>query len=282
MNRRYKLICIDLDGTLLGDGATLSDYNVEVLRKAAAEGAIICLASGRGYGQLIGFHRKIGLDFPVVELNGAYVYDPAGDEFWRRYDLPVDEAMKYLRFLNENNIVWSIVAHYSQYAPIPDSQTFKGLGNSALYIELGLKLPEKFIASTDDECLAALNSGVAKIAVRTTPEEMALIEKYFETPRPGLVCKKAGFALMETMHEKASKWDAIKEIAAKYNISDDQIVVFGDNLNDLEMIQNCPTSFVMSNGDERVFPYATHLAPPNTEDGVAKAIEQHILGNIIP
>lgn len=277
----YKLICIDLDGTLLGEGSVLSDYNINAIRKATEEGAIVCIASGRGYGQIIQYHQKIGLKTPVVAFNGAYVYDPVGDEYWRKYDLPIEETMKYVRFCNENNIIWSMVAHYSTYAPVEATNMFGSLSYNKLYHDLGIEIPPRLLAPTEEDCIKALESGIGKITFRTTPEEMALVEKYFESPRPGIVCKKAGFTLMETMHEQASKWDAIKDIAAKYNIPDEQIVVFGDNMNDLEMIQNCPTSFAMSNGDPYIFPYATHLAEPNSADGVGKAIEKHILGNII-
>lgn len=281
MEAQYKLICIDLDGTLLGDGGVLSQYNIDAINKARSEGAIVCIASGRPFCQIVHYYTRIGLDTPVVACNGAHVYSPKTDEFWFRADLPIEETMKYLRFCDENKISWFIANHYAICSPKPalTNQIIRNTDDD--YISLGLKPPARIYIETEDEYRAALMEGSGKISARVTPPEIEMIEEYYKTERPGTVCKKAASVLMETMNDKASKWDAIKVIADHYGIDDDHICVFGDNMNDLEMIQGCKNSFAMSNGDSRIFPYATHLAPPNNENGVGRAIEEHILGHII-
>lgn len=282
MATKYKLICIDLDGTLLGLKGSLSQYNIDAVKKASDEGAIVCVASGRPYCQLVTYTTMLGLKTPVVACNGAHIYDPEKDEFWHRYDLPVEESLKILRFCDEHGFEWHMPGHDFMNSPFDWVQfPLMDGGLKAMYTDLGLEIPEINVVKTEEQYRAALERGCGKISMKLSAEGVKIIEEYYKTPRPGTVCKKGGSMLMETTHEKASKWDAIVEIADRYGIPHDQICVFGDNMNDLEMITNCQNSFAMSNGDERIFPYATHLAPPNTEDGVGKAIEEYILGNIV-
>ena len=282
MQGQYKLICIDLDGTLLGYHGTLSDYSIEVIRKAEEKGAIVCIASGRPFCQIVPYTTRIGLKTPVVACNGAHVFDPVKNEFWRREDLPVEESLKFLKFCDSHNFNWFIYGHYSINSPREEMQFAMLADFAKLYTNLGLPVPKKRLLKTEQDYIEALKEGAGKITARVDPEGMRIIEEYYKTPRPGTVCKKAASVLMETMNEKASKWDAIKVIADRLNIPDENICVFGDNMNDLEMIRECKTSFAMKNGDERIFKYATKVIGTNNEDGVAKAIEEYIMDNIIP
>ena len=150
-----------------------------------------------------------------------------------------------------------------------------------IYTARGIKPPETYLLKTEQDYIDALKRGAGKISVRVTPREIEIIEDYYKTYRPGTVCKKAATVLMETMNEKASKWDAVKIMADRLGVAEEHICVFGDNMNDLEMIQNSPTSFAMGNGDPRIVPYATHVIGNNDEDGVAKAIEEYVMDNII-
>lgn len=281
MTGLYKLLCIDLDGTLIGQGGVISDYSISVLRKAQQKGAIICVASGRPYCQIVPFTTQIGLKTPLVACNGAHVYDPASDEFWMREDLPVEESLKFLKFCDENEMQWYIYGHYSISSRSGKHLLSRHRSFEEIYTANGIKIPETYTLVTEQDYIDALKRGAGKISVRVTPREIEMIEDYYKTYRPGTVCKKAATVLMETMNEKASKWDAVKVMAKHLGVNEENICVFGDNMNDLEMIQNSPTSFAMCNGDERIFPYATHVIGRNDEDGVAKAIEKYIMDNII-
>ena len=281
MAEEYKLICIDLDGTLLGDRSALSQYNIDAINKARAEGAIVCIASGRPYCQIAQYMAMIGLDTPLVACNGAHVFDPKTQTFWFRSDVPVEEGFKLLKFYDEMGIDWYIANHYAICSPHENLATAVIRNTDDEYVRLGVRPPERKSIFTDEEYIAALEDGAGKISARVGAKEIEIIEEYYKTPRPGTVCKKAASVLMETMSEKASKWDAIKIIADYYGVDEDHICVFGDNMNDLEMIMSCKHSFAMSSGDERIFKYATHLAGPNNQNGVGKAIEEYILGHIV-
>lgn len=293
----YKLICIDLDGTLIGKPGNISDYNVNAIQKAKEEGAIVCIASGRPYGQIAHYAARCGLDTPVVACNGAHVYNPKTGEYWMKEDLPTEEAVKILKFCDERDIIWNMCTHFTFYSRYEDgsfpatrvfvkndysSRNTKDSPDAELYRKYGIPSPERVVVRTEEEYRSALDKGCGKISIfPKNEEERDIVESYYDTSRPGTVCKKAADFLEEIMSDKSSKWGAIQLLADKLGVPHEQICVFGDNMNDMDMIRECRTSFAMGNGDERIFPHATHVVRSNFDDGVGHGIEDFILGNII-
>lgn len=79
------------------------------------------------------------------------------------------------------------------------------------------------------------------------------------------------------MNKKAQKMRAVKEIAAHYQITPEEIVAFGDDYNDMEMLQGCGIGVAMENAIDDVKRLADEVCADNDADGVAGWLEQHIL-----
>ena len=107
-------------------------------------------------------------------------------------------------------------------------------------------------------------------------QERRLILSYFEHTG-SLSCIRSTPDSFDIVHPEVDKWSGIRFIADYYGMSMDQIYVFGNDRNDLKMIQNCPNSFVVANGEPEVRNCAAHIIGRNDEDGVARAIEQYLL-----
>ncbi len=290
MSKKYKLICMDMDGTLLDKDGVLSQYSESVLKRARDKGAILCLATARPLFEMIAYCVQLGIDFPVVICNGAYVYDVKNDKFWHETDLPVEEAMDILHYCKENNLFWTLMTHDTVYFP-EDAKRFIDMNAQVnRYYKIvqdardanGLPMHNRQVLYTDDQWRSVLEKGACKITVEGSPEKMAIVDRFYQSDRKYCtVSKQASNNVREITYCSADKWKGIKIVAEKLGVPDDEICTFGDNLNDLEMIRNCKTSFVMANGDERIFKYATHVVDSNINDGVAKAIEEYISDNII-
>ena len=89
-----------------------------------------------------------------------------------------------------------------------------------------------------------------------------------------------GENLYRFANRDAVKWTAVKAIAEHYGCNTDTFVAFGDDINDLEMIQKCGTGIAVKNAIPDVQAAAEYICDSNDNDGVAKWIEQHILGRI--
>jgi HAD superfamily hydrolase (TIGR01484 family) len=79
------------------------------------------------------------------------------------------------------------------------------------------------------------------------------------------------------MNRGATKWNAIKELLKYYKIEIKNTIAFGDDYNDLEMIENCGVGIAMENGIEEIKNKAKCICGKNDEDGIAKWIEENIV-----
>lgn len=286
MAKNFKLLFSDMDGTLLTGKNEVSSYNIRAIEKAREKGAIFCIASGRPFWEIsyIVSQTKTQLS-PVVACNGAHVYLPETDEFLEYKNVPIEEGLKFLKFCDENNLIWSIYGHNClcgpQYPTVFDMVFGDGTESSSHYLDMyNLPHPIRKVVKTDEEYIEALKLGAGKITVVNTDGKIGLVDDYFKTERPGVVCKQTGDPIREIMAAGTSKWGGIKLIADRLGIPYDEICVFGDNMNDLDMVENCDNSFVVSDGDKRIFPYATEIIRNHDDDAVGHAIEDYILDYI--
>ena len=72
----YKMICIDIDGTLIQSDLTLAMETVEAVRKAKERGILVVLATGRMHRSAAIYAQKLGIADPIISSNGALVKDP--------------------------------------------------------------------------------------------------------------------------------------------------------------------------------------------------------------
>ena len=83
--------------------------------------------------------------------------------------------------------------------------------------------------------------------------------------------------LNRTAVKGATKWNGIKKILEYYKISVKNSIAFGDDYNDIEMIENCGIGIAMENGIEEIKSKAKCICKNNTEDGIAKWIKEYVL-----
>jgi hydroxymethylpyrimidine pyrophosphatase-like HAD family hydrolase len=106
-------------------------------------------------------------------------------------------------------------------------------------------------------------------------EKIKEIEKYI-TDDLYLEINDGRFGFIQ--NKKASKWNGVKKLSKHYKIRIEEIIAFGDDLNDLEMIQNCGIGIAMENGLEEVKSTADYICKNNDNDGIAEWIEEKIIG----
>jgi Cof subfamily protein (haloacid dehalogenase superfamily) len=93
---------------------------------------------------------------------------------------------------------------------------------------------------------------------------------------PGLSWCESRSGLLEIMHEHASKWAAVKQIAERYDIAPEQVMAIGDHENDLSMITQAGIGVAMGNGPAHVRAQAPYVTGSVHEDGVAQALERFV------
>lgn len=270
-----KLICIDMDGTLLNDEKTINEENLVAIKKAHDKGVRIAVCTGRLFTSAKYFGDVIGVKAPIIASNGAYIREKDEERIIYKLELGVKNSIK----------IQDIVGKYKLrvYYNTADSViAANGFPKNYAYAKMNEKLKEDFKIGLID----------SKDIYKTIEEKGSEILKCICISEDGLDTYKAKKELLdlnefevvssgedniEIMHKGNSKGRAVKELAEIFGISREEVMCIGDNENDLSMIEYAGIGVAMGNGSELVKKAADYITDTNNNSGVAKAIEKFVL-----
>ncbi|MBQ8200895.1 MAG: HAD family phosphatase [Clostridia bacterium] len=261
-----RAVAFDLDDTLLRSDSTISDYTVDVLHRAAAQGVHIIPASGRtSVSMWKAIPRILDIGSCFVSCNGAEVWAPDRTLMMQEL-LPVSLAHEVARFAAERGI------YCQTYAPDRFFYTIENEWASS-YSQL---------SSLEGECVgdltAFIRKPVTKLLMMDDPARVAHLlqeAKALFGDRASLTCSKPYF--LECNPQRATKGAALGWCAKHFGFTMDELVCFGDSLNDVSMLQAAGTGVVVANARTDVKALGFTLCRSNDEDGVAHYIDEHIL-----
>lgn len=260
-----RAIAFDLDDTLLRPDATVSDYTAEVLHRAAAQGIIILPASGRTRDSMWPTVSRIGCASAFISCNGADIWTP-DRQLLKQELLPVGLAHEVARFASDRGIYCQTYSPSRFYYSIENEYAVSYAQSSSLEGEYVGDLTE------------FIRQPVTKLLMMDTPERIA--ELYQEARgifagRASLTCSKPYF--LECNPLRATKGNALRWCAEHFGFGMDELIAFGDSLNDVSMLEAAGTGIAMGNAREDVKALGFPVCGTNEEDGVARYIEANIL-----
>lgn len=266
----YKLIALDMDGTLLNEDKVVSEKNKEALKKAKELGVYVVLASGRPIDGLLKFLEELNLlgeDDYVLSYNGCLVQktktrEAVCDVTLKGRDLKylkklADEAgLNIHAFSKEKGLITPKENKYTTYEAHHNGidfhiDDFKDIKDDEDIIKV-MMIDEPEI----------LDEGMKKL-----PNEV--YEKYS-------VAKSAPFFL-EFFNKEASKGIGVKLLADHLGIKREEVIAVGDEMNDFSMIEYAGLGVAMGNACEKIKEIANFVTDTNDNDGVAKVVEEFII-----
>lgn len=260
-----RAIAFDLDDTLLRSDLTVSDYTVEVLRRAAAKGIVILPASGRTRDSMFPTVEHIGCASAFISCNGADVWT-AERQLLMQELLPVELAHEVARFATERGV------YCQTYSP---DRFFYSMENDyAVSYAKSSSLAGEYVG----DLTAFIRKPVTKLLMMDEPQRIAAMLKEAQVlfaGRASLTCSKPYF--LECNPLRATKGNALKWCAAHFGFGMDELLAFGDSLNDVSMLEAAGTGIAMGNARDDVKAMGFPVCGTNDEDGVARYIDQHIL-----
>jgi Cof subfamily protein (haloacid dehalogenase superfamily) len=262
----YKLLAIDLDGTLLNDDKQISDEDAEAIIRARKSGLKVVIATGRPTSgtrkslETIGFDRG---DF-VISNNGATIVDLPDLGNRRTLSITVQDHRRIDAFCRENGI-----RHYSfdaTYCLSDSLHEFTEWEQNANEIEV--KIVD--FASLDE------NHRLLKVMAFGEPEMIDRAEAAVtgDLRRRYAVIRSADI-LLEFLHPKATKGNAVKTVADWLGIKRSQVICIGDSGNDIDMLSYAGLGIAMGNAKPEVIAAADDVTAGNQESGIARALEKH-------
>jgi Cof subfamily protein (haloacid dehalogenase superfamily) len=258
MRNNTKMIVTDLDKTLLNNNGNITEYTKETLRKCMERDIIVVFATARPI-------RVTNIFYPIIRPNAIICHNGA-------------EVLVNDKVIHQCGISAEI------YNGILDKLA-RQLPDHNLAIEINDKLyanfnPAVYWGKIDYEDITKLPDGNAdKIVIgikdlgKLNEIEKQLSEDLYLEKSQGLIDSNIGLI----MNKGATKWNALKELAKYFNVDIENIVSFGDNENDLEMVRNSGTGVAVENGIDEIKRAAKYVCESNENNGVAVWIENNIL-----
>jgi len=250
-----KMIVTDLDGTLLRSDSTMSEYTQAVLSKCRRLGVKIVYATGRGKSA----ERVAPTEFFDGKITSNGAIGRIGDDIVCYRLIPCQVARPILVACDRRGM--KILSHIDgmHYSNFIVSDQWPQISN--------YKIVDFLHHDMDAEKLYMPNPMLdeRKFIEQLLPDDLYFIVISYED----------GF-LGQIMHRDATKAKAIYEIAQRWGISQSEIVAFGNDYNDIEMLQECGIGIVVSNAADEIKNVADFVCDTNDNDGVAKWIEENL------
>lgn len=290
-----KLVCTDLDGTLLNAKHAMAPLSVEAVRALKKQGVWFVVATGRPYPDVFAKLKDVGLepDF-IITSNGARVHDKNRHKVFS-FDIDATVVKKLFQLTNKD-IGWDDAAAaaasagrkngpYSDYPEAPRDFTVhlnrrsEGLTTRSLE-EVSVAFHPSFQYKLTDPNSVTVDQmrGTHSAWVRGDFPVLEKVKAYVKAHFATSV--KAYFALphlLDICCKPVSKGVALRLVAKRLGVPLDQIVCFGDGMNDIPMMKIAGRAFVMGNAPEYVkkaAPKHAQVIERNTDDGVAKKLFQ--------
>ena len=250
-----KMIAVDLDGTLFRDDKTVSDRTVATLKKCREKGIKVVYATARGQGADALVSRDVFDGF--VRMNGAVAY--AEDTLIHRKLISTTTAKKFLLTADSARIQIAVEIDGWSYSNFDFPQEWGTI----------------FTNSYEIIDFSTLDAEIEKIwAMPRSESEIDILKSHLPQGLYLITTRDDYFTMV--LHEEAKKSNAIEALAKHWNICTSQIVAFGDDVNDLDMLKHCGIGVAMGNAVDEVKNVADYICDTNENDGIAKWLEERI------
>jgi hydroxymethylpyrimidine pyrophosphatase-like HAD family hydrolase len=254
---RYRLLALDIDGTLVNSRDELGQATREALVRAGESGIHVVLATGRRYSRALGLVGPLGIEVPLITASGALVKDPRDHRTLYRAEF--DRAL-----LCES----MAIIEASGYDPVVCADTYaEGFDFYQARAEVeSAELTEYFALNPGDgriwpDLVANPPPGVFTVFAMGTREEMLELDRTLHRRLP------------KQLSTHVLRSPRYTRLAAGWGIPDEAICAVGDDVNDVAMIRAAGLGVAMGNALPEVKEAADRIAPSQADDGLVEVVD---------
>lgn len=285
--RRFRILALDVDGTLLDPSGTLRPRTVEAVRRAARAGIRPVLCTGRRFRRARPIADRLGLTTPIVCNSGAIVKDPSDRRTLWRADLDPPLAARLIALFNQHarDLVFFtdradhepdfLVARFPTGCPYFDDYVGQNRTHAGIAPDRAFHRFQQESSPIDDPCfhVCAIGDRDDMLAFQQVVHEAlgGRVQTFVQrSPRYlGTMC--------EVLRHDASKWTAVLHLAALWGVSPDEICAVGDDVNDVPMIRHAGLGVAMGHAAAAVRDAADLVTGDHEQDGVAMLVDNVLL-----
>lgn len=278
-----KMIVMDMDGTLLGAGETITEPNKEALHQAMKEGIRLCIASGRSASGVLPLLKKNGLKADLILGNGAQFANEQGEVLSAHY-FPKQRLKEVLDVFSHYGIHLMIFGAHDCYYSVEEPNIVRdafltrtshrfGYDFQALKNDETKAYPCKHLVKKTCEELVNGNEETIKIeAFDMDTNKIALAKK--DLPNISEIAFLSSFDdNVEVTGFQAQKGLILEEVLHHFHLTKQEVLVMGDGMNDLTLFERFPYSYAPANSVEEIKALAYKVVSSCDETDVKDAIE---------
>jgi Cof subfamily protein (haloacid dehalogenase superfamily) len=273
--QQVKLLVIDIDGTLLDPQRQITSRTRAAIQAAQAAGVIVTLATGRGHRNTFPVADELGMAIPLITYDGALILQHPDRTIIHTHFLAATIAQQAAEILIEHRIqpvihrmngageeIWTGHAEFDNPELAIYFATFP-IARRMDHATLCTNQPDplRVVAFASEETLSHLAPSVDRL-------ECA----WYILERGNYGCSE-----ISIMNKTCSKASSVAMLAQHLNIPLSEVMAIGDNINDLEMLQEVGWGVAMGQASDTIKEAAHAITASNAEEGVALAIERYIL-----
>jgi len=266
--KEKHLIALDLDGTLLTDNKTISDKTKKVINSAREKGHEVMIATGRPFRSSEVYYQELKLNTPIVNFNGAFIHHPLSNQ-WGTYHTPLDikvarDIVEALDSFSFHNIIAEVIDDvYFHYHDEKLIDIF-GMGKPTI---------------TTGDLRNFLKDSPTSMLIHTEEHHVGEIRKHLSDVHAEVIDHRRWadpWHVIEIVKSGLNKAVGLKKVSEFLHIPKERIIAFGDEDNDLEMIEYAGRGVAMGNAIEPLKNLANEITLTNEEDGIAIYLNDYL------
>ncbi len=271
----YRLLALDLDGTLLDSKRAIRDDSIAAIKKVQERGIEVILVTGRHHTAVRPYHWQLGLSTPAICCNGTYVYDFATQRPLISDPLDKDTARALVSWAERHDIHMLLYADDAIiYEAVNENlQSFNAWVATVPAAVQPLVRPVNGSFANDIDQVK--NVWKVLVTAENGPKMMECL-KEIETSLP-VDCEWSWENRVDINPRGNSKGKRLEELATQKGIAASEVIAFGDQMNDITMLAYAGLGIAMDNGKEEAKSQAKYVTAGNDEGGIAAALERFVL-----
>lgn len=255
-----KLIATDMDGTLLNTNNEINPEFYKIFKKLKQKGVVFAAASGRQYYNLLKRFEDIKDDMMFIAENGTFVVYKGEELLVNALDkTSAKKLIEVGRTINNAYVI--VCGKKSAYIEQADSR----------FIKETEKYYEQYEVVKD---LTKVQDDILKVTICDFSGSENNSNNYYEEYRQAFQVTVSGKLWLDITAKGVNKGITINKIQELLNIRYEETMVFGDYLNDLEMMESAYYSYAMENAHDNLKKVSRFIAESNDNNGVVKAIKE--------
>jgi len=274
---KYRLLALDIDGTLVNSRDELTPATIAAIRRACEAGIRVVLATGRRYSKALHLVEPLSLDVPLISASGALIKDPIDHRTLFRANFApgvLEDTLRIVAAAGHDAVLYAdtFVEGFDFYCQRLDlngsdqAQLAEYFGRNA---GCGRAWPN---------LMTSPPPGIFAGFAIDTREKMAelgqQLTRQFGDNLYVHILKSPFYSgwFCEIEPGGVSKWSAVQHLARDWGVADDEICAVGDDVNDIPMIRGAGLGVAMGNAVSELKAAADRVAPCHDSDGLVEVV----------